>query len=81
MNFVLVTERPSHGRSTTSHRQNNEWRSEKNSWHTSISQNKCLYFIGFLYFTFELCTLKDARSVSLYPYNHSQIWQSVKYTK
>jgi len=25
--------------------------------------------------------LKDARSVSLYPYNRAQIWQYVKYTK
>ena len=25
--------------------------------------------------------IKDARSVSLYPYIQSQIWQNVKYTK
>jgi len=31
--------------------------------------------------TWSLCVLKDARSVSLYPYNRSQILQYVKYTK
>jgi len=48
-----------------------------------VRQDECLSPVWFSMFLNDLeeCFIKDARSISLYPYNQSQILPIVKYTK